>query len=86
MVALYDRLLRIHPSPVVQLNRAVAIAMCDGPFKRVSLDMRSVPPRGSGWVLGLGFRIDDCSLREANRKSAIEIPKSDYPPATAWWY
>jgi RNA polymerase sigma-70 factor (ECF subfamily) len=31
IVALYGRLLRIHPSPVVQLNRAVAIAMCDGP-------------------------------------------------------
>jgi RNA polymerase sigma-70 factor (ECF subfamily) len=31
IAALYDRLLRIHPSPVVQLNRAVAIAMCDGP-------------------------------------------------------
>jgi RNA polymerase sigma-70 factor (ECF subfamily) len=31
IVALYDQLLRIQPSPVVQLNRAVAIAMCDGP-------------------------------------------------------
>ena len=31
IVALYDRLLRIQPSPVVQLNRAVAVAMCDGP-------------------------------------------------------
>jgi RNA polymerase sigma-70 factor (ECF subfamily) len=31
IVVLYDRLLRIQPSPVVQLNRAVAIAMCDGP-------------------------------------------------------
>ncbi len=31
IVALYDRLLRIQPSPVVQLNRAVAIAMCEGP-------------------------------------------------------
>jgi RNA polymerase sigma-70 factor, ECF subfamily len=31
IVALYDRLLRIQPSPVVRLNRAVAIAMCDGP-------------------------------------------------------
>jgi RNA polymerase sigma-70 factor (ECF subfamily) len=31
IVALYDRLLRIHPSPVVELNRAVAIAMRDGP-------------------------------------------------------
>lgn len=31
IVALYDRLARIQPSPVVQLNRAVAVAMCDGP-------------------------------------------------------
>jgi RNA polymerase sigma-70 factor (ECF subfamily) len=31
IVALYDRLVRIHPSPVAQLNRAVAIAMRDGP-------------------------------------------------------
>src|SRR5262245_46871487 len=27
---LYDELLRIQPSPVVELNRAVAIAMCEG--------------------------------------------------------
>ncbi|MGO9305818.1 MAG: RNA polymerase sigma factor, partial [Candidatus Korobacteraceae bacterium] len=31
IVALYDRLLQIQPSPVVELNRAVAIAMRDGP-------------------------------------------------------
>ena len=31
IVELYDRLLQIQPSPVVQLNRAVAIAMRDGP-------------------------------------------------------
>ncbi|MGH9679088.1 MAG: RNA polymerase sigma factor, partial [Candidatus Acidiferrales bacterium] len=31
VVALYDQLVRIQPSPVVQLNRAVAIAMRDGP-------------------------------------------------------
>jgi RNA polymerase sigma-70 factor (ECF subfamily) len=31
IVALYDQLLRLQPSPVVQLNRAVAIAMRDGP-------------------------------------------------------
>lgn len=31
IVALYNQLLRIQPSPVVQLNRAVAIAMSDGP-------------------------------------------------------
>ena len=31
IVALYNQLLRIQPSPVVELNRAVAIAMRDGP-------------------------------------------------------
>jgi len=31
IVALYNQLVRIQPSPVVQLNRAVAIAMQDGP-------------------------------------------------------
>jgi RNA polymerase sigma-70 factor, ECF subfamily len=31
IVALYDQLVRIQPSPVVQLNRAVALAMRDGP-------------------------------------------------------
>jgi RNA polymerase sigma-70 factor (ECF subfamily) len=31
IVALYDALLQAHPSPVVELNRAVAVAMADGP-------------------------------------------------------
>jgi RNA polymerase sigma-70 factor (ECF subfamily) len=31
IVALYNRLVRMQPFPVVHLNRAVAIAMCDGP-------------------------------------------------------
>jgi RNA polymerase sigma-70 factor, ECF subfamily len=31
IVRLYDRLLRVQPSPIVSLNRAVAVAMADGP-------------------------------------------------------
>ena len=31
ILALYDELLRVWPSPVVTLNRAVAVAMVDGP-------------------------------------------------------
>ncbi len=31
IVGLYDVLLRLEPSPVVELNRAVAVAMRDGP-------------------------------------------------------
>jgi RNA polymerase sigma-70 factor (ECF subfamily) len=34
---LYDQLLRIHPSPVVELNRAVAIAMYEGPEQGLRL-------------------------------------------------
>jgi RNA polymerase sigma-70 factor (ECF subfamily) len=37
IVALYNRLVRIQPSPVVQLNRAVAIAMRDGPEAGLAL-------------------------------------------------
>ncbi len=37
IVWLYDLLLRLEPSPVVELNRAVAVAMRDGP--RAGLDL-----------------------------------------------
>ncbi|HEX4580690.1 MAG TPA: RNA polymerase sigma factor [Acidobacteriaceae bacterium] len=34
---LYDRLIHIQPSPVVELNRAVAVAMCEGPEQGLRL-------------------------------------------------
>lgn len=37
IVALYDRLLRLDPSPVVALNRAVAVAEIDGPAAGLAL-------------------------------------------------
>lgn len=37
IVAGYDRLLALQPSPVVQLNRAVAVAMADGPAAGLAL-------------------------------------------------
>jgi RNA polymerase sigma-70 factor (ECF subfamily) len=37
IVALYDVLLRVDPSPVVELNRAVAVAMRDGPAEGVAI-------------------------------------------------
>jgi RNA polymerase sigma-70 factor, ECF subfamily len=37
IVGLYDVLLSAHPSPVVELNRAVAVAMRDGPAAGLSL-------------------------------------------------
>ena len=37
IVGLYDVLLRVNPSPVIELNRAVAIAMRDGPAKGIAV-------------------------------------------------
>jgi RNA polymerase sigma-70 factor (ECF subfamily) len=37
IVGLYDVLLRVDPSPVIELNRAVAVAMCDGPAAGLEL-------------------------------------------------
>ena len=37
IMLLYDHLLQIQPSPVVELNRAVAVAMCDGPEQGLRL-------------------------------------------------
>jgi RNA polymerase sigma-70 factor (ECF subfamily) len=37
IAALYDVLARVEPSPVIELNRAVAVAMCDGPSAGLSL-------------------------------------------------
>ena len=37
IVALYDLLLRVDPSPIIALNRAVAVAMRDGPAKGLEL-------------------------------------------------
>ncbi len=37
IVALYDVLLRVEPSPIIQLNRAVAVAMRDGPATGLEL-------------------------------------------------
>jgi RNA polymerase sigma-70 factor (ECF subfamily) len=34
---LYNQLLRVQPSPVVELNRAVAVAMCEGPERGLCL-------------------------------------------------
>src|SRR6185503_6204747 len=37
IVGLYDILLRVDPSPIVELNRAVAVAMRDGPADGLAL-------------------------------------------------
>jgi RNA polymerase sigma-70 factor, ECF subfamily len=45
IAALYEVLMRIHPSPVVELNHAVAVSMVDGPERALQL-VDSIGKRG----------------------------------------
>ena len=45
IVSLYDALLRLEPSPVVALNRAVAVAMAEGPERGLLL-IEAIEPAG----------------------------------------
>ncbi|MGE0473380.1 MAG: RNA polymerase sigma factor [Nitrospirales bacterium] len=59
IVALYDLLMQAGPSPVVELNRAVAVAMRDGPLAGLSL-IDSILRRGelSNYHLAYAARAD----------------------------
>ena len=46
IAALYEVLTRIHPSPVIELNRAVAVSMVDGPERALRL-VNSIGQRGA---------------------------------------
>jgi RNA polymerase sigma-70 factor (ECF subfamily) len=75
IVALYDQLVRIQPSPVVQLNRAVAIAMRDGPEAGLA-DIDAVLGHGelADYYLAHSARADMCRRlgRTAEARSSYE--------------
>ena len=61
IVTLYDLLVRAEPSPVIELNRAVALAMRDGPEAGLSL-INAILARGDldGYYLAHAARADLC--------------------------
>jgi RNA polymerase sigma-70 factor (ECF subfamily) len=67
IVGLYDILLRVDPSPVVELNRAVAVAMRDGPAAGLAL-IDAILARGdlADYHLAHAARADMC--RRLGRK------------------
>jgi RNA polymerase sigma-70 factor (ECF subfamily) len=75
IVALYDILSRMHPSPVVELNRAVAIAMRDGPAAGLAL-VDSILERGDleDYHLAHSARADLCRRlgRTAEARTSYE--------------
>jgi RNA polymerase sigma-70 factor, ECF subfamily len=75
IVALYDLLARAEPSPVVELNRAVAVAMRDGPAAGLAL-IDAILERGdlSGYHLAHAARADLCRRlgRRADARASYE--------------
>jgi len=71
IVGLYDVLIKVNPSPVVELNRAVAVAMRDGPEKGLAL-IDSILKRGDleDYYLAHSARADLCK-RLGRRDEAI---------------
>jgi RNA polymerase sigma-70 factor (ECF subfamily) len=84
IVGLYDVLMRVDPSPVVELNRAVAVAMRDGPQAGLTL-IDAILSRGqlSDYRLAHAARADLC--RRLGRKAearasyvkALEMTKQE---------
>ena len=75
IVALYDRLLQIQPSSVVQLNRAVAIAMRDGPEAGLAqIDAVLQHAELANYYLAHSARADMCRRlgRTAEARSSYE--------------
>src|SRR5215470_8591013 len=76
---LYDQLLRIHPSPVVELNRAVAVAMCEGPEQGLRLiDDLLAREQLSNYYLAHSARADLC-----RRLGRIPEARASYEKALA---
>jgi RNA polymerase sigma-70 factor (ECF subfamily) len=79
IVALYSLLLRVEPSPVVELNRAVAVAMRDGPLAGLEL-IDTILARGdlTDYHLIHSARADLC-----RRLGRTEEARSSYERALA---
>jgi RNA polymerase sigma-70 factor (ECF subfamily) len=87
IAALYDVLLRANPTPIIELNRAVAVAMARGPEEGLSL-IEAILQRGdlSDYYLAHSARADMCrrlgrtadaiaSYREALRLASQETAR-----------
>jgi RNA polymerase sigma-70 factor, ECF subfamily len=75
IAGLYDALVRAEPSPVIELNRAVAVAMCDGPATGLPL-IDAILARGdlADYHLAHAARADLCRRlgRTAEARASYE--------------
>jgi RNA polymerase sigma-70 factor (ECF subfamily) len=68
IVRLYDRLLELDASPIVELNRAIAVAMCDGPETGLAL-IEAILQRGDLAKYRHAHSARADLLRRLNRKA-----------------
>ncbi len=66
IIRLYDLLLVITNSPVVELNRAVAVSMCNGPSAGLAI-VEAIFARGQLMQYGLAYSVQADFLRKLNR-------------------
>lgn len=80
IVALYDALFSVDPSPVVELNRAVAVAMRDGPERGLAL-VDAILQRGDlgGYHLAHAARADFCRRPRTNRRGPQRLRAGSGP-------
>jgi RNA polymerase sigma factor (sigma-70 family) len=77
IVALYGALARVAPSPVVELNRAVAIAMRDGPLAALELvDRLADEPALAGYHLLPAVRGDLLARLDRRREASAEFERA----------
>ena len=79
IVALYDLLMKVEPSPIIELNRSVAIAMRDGPLAGLQL-IEDILARGdlADYHLVYSARADLC-----RRLGRMEEARASYKRALA---
>jgi RNA polymerase sigma-70 factor (ECF subfamily) len=77
IVALYDVLVRVEPSPVVELNRAVAVAMRDGPLAGLAL-IDTILARGdlADYHLAHSARADLCRRLGLNAEARTSYERA----------
>ena len=82
IVGLYDVLLRAEPSPVVELNRAVAVAMRDGPAAGLAL-IDAILARGdlADYHLAHSARADLCRRLGRNAEARASYQRALEPRA-----
>ena len=77
IVALYDLLMRADPSPIVALNRAVAVAMRDGPAKGLELvDELLAQGELMNYHLAHAARADLCRRLEKKKEALASYEKA----------